>query len=150
MHPQIEAVNADNLADVLPLIGEYQAFYQVALIDDARNHAFFGQFGRDHPHGCLFLYREDGQAIGFATVYFCYSSTLVGKVGVMNDLYVRPQQRGQGIGKALIQYAWQYAQTQGAQRLQWVTAQSNQTAQRLYDGLPTKKSEWFFYTYQGE
>lgn len=146
----IEAVDNHNLAEVLPLIGEYQAFYQVAHIDDARNQAFFSQFGQQHPQGCLFLYRDQGQVVGFATVYFSFSSTLVGKVGVLNDLYVRAGLRGRGIGRALIEHTWQYAQTQGAQRLQWVTAPTNHTAQRLYDGLPTRKSEWFFYTYQGE
>ena len=144
----IEAVSVDNLAEVLPLIRQYQAFYQVASICDERNRIFFGQFHGDNPAGCLFLYRVDGVAVAFATVYFCYSSTVAAKVGVMNDLFTLPDFRGQRIGKALIEHCLDYALSRQAIRLQWTTALDNERAQRLYDSLATSKKPWLFYTYQ--
>ena len=86
----IEAVNNENLAEVLPLIRDYQAFYQVANISDEKNKRFFSQFGLSQSSGCQFLFREAGAVVGFATVYFCYTSTITEKVAVLNDLFTLP------------------------------------------------------------
>lgn len=144
----IEAVNFENLHDILPLIRRYQEFYEVAAIDDDRNHQFFSQFGLHNPMGCQFLARADGVAVGFATVYFTYSSTAVAKVGVMNDLYTLAEHRGKGVGRALIDHCLAYALENGAIRLQWVTAIDNEVAQRLYDSLEVNKKPWLFYSHK--
>ncbi|RZU44958.1 ribosomal protein S18 acetylase RimI-like enzyme [Fluviicoccus keumensis] len=147
----IEAVNAQNLDEVLPLIRQYQEFYQVTNISDEHNRSFFSRFGLDDPFGCLFLYRgDDGTAIGFATAYFCFSSTAAAKVGILNDLFTLPGHRGRGIGKALIVHCHDYVRRHGAIRLQWTTATDNTTAQRLYNALNTAHKPWLIYTYQGE
>ena len=146
----IELVGKHNLEDVLPLIAEYQAFYRVKNISEDRNRQFFSQFGQHSPLGCQMLFRHLGEAAGFATVYYSYASSITAKVGVLNDLYTKEAYRGQGIAKQLIQYCANYASEQGAARLQWVTAPDNETAQKCYDGLPTQKSEWLFYTLTNE
>lgn len=143
----IEAVSKDNLDEVLPLIRAYQEFYKVADISDAHNKAFFSQFGEHNSMGCQFLFRQDGQAAGFATLYFTFSSSLAAKVGVMNDLFTISEFRGQGIGKALIEHCRAFAESKGAARLQWVTAMDNESAQAVYDSLDTSKSPWYIYTY---
>ena len=143
----IEVVNHQSLAEVLPLIAQYQAFYQVANINQQRNAQFFGQFMDNSPLGALFLYRQEGNVIGFATVYFSFSSTITAKVGIMNDLFTLEDYRGQGVGKALINHCLEYALSQGAARLQWVTALDNHRAQGLYNSLSTNNKPWLFYTY---
>lgn len=144
----IEDVTKDNFTEILPLIRQYQEFYEVQSISDDHNRTFFSQFGIANPFGCHFLYRLDGMAVGFATVYFTYSSTLAAKIGVMNDLFTLPDHRGKGIGKALINHCLEYALNSGAKRLQWVTAMDNDLAQKLYDSLHTSKKPWLVYTYQ--
>lgn len=143
----IEAVSKNNLAEVLPLIREYQEFYKVAEISDKKNSEFFSQFGESNPAGCQFLYRESGKVIGFATVYFSFTSTIAAKVAVLNDLYTLPNRRGKGVGRQLIEHCRSYAAKNGAGRLQWVTAPENEQAQKLYDSMNTGKSTWHFYTY---
>ena len=143
----IEAVSKNNLAEVLPLIRAYQEFYKVAEISDDRNSEFFAQFGEGNPGGCQFIYRENGAAIGFATVYFSFTSTIAAKVAVLNDLYTLPSYRGKGIGRKLIEHCRRFAAENGAARLQWVTAPDNVQAQKLYESLNTGKSTWLFYTY---
>ena len=146
----IEAVSNKNVEEVLPLIRKYQEFYQIQNIDDEVNRAFFSQFSKDSNEGCLFLYRDtNGKAVAFATVYFSFVSSIPAKVGVMNDLYTMPEQRGKGIGKQLINHCLQFALKKGAARLQWLTAEDNHTAQKLYDSLNAKKSMWNIYTYTG-
>ena len=143
----IEPVSHKSIDEVLPLIREYMAFYNVADISDASNKTFFSQFGESNPSGCQFLYRESGQVIGFATVYFTFSSSITAKVAVLNDLYTLANHRGKGVGKKLIEHCREFASTHGAARLQWVTAPDNKPAQQLYDALATSKSAWQFYTY---
>lgn len=143
----IEPVSERNLEEVLPLIAQYQEFYKVKDISTEKNRAFFAQFGESSPLGCQFVFRESGTVVGFATVYFSFTSTIVAKVAVLNDLYTCPEFRGKGIGKQLIEHCRAYAAREGAARLQWVTAPDNEQAQKLYDSMATGKSSWYFYTY---
>ena len=144
----IEAGSERNIEDALPLNRLYQEFYKVTDINDEKNRIFFSQFNENGDKGCLFLYRNDaGEAVAFATVYFTYVSSIPAKVGVMNDLYTIQSHRGKGIGRKLINHCLQFAIRKGAVRLQWLTAEDNKQAQRLYDSLETKKSTWKVYTY---
>ncbi len=144
----IEAVSKNNIEEVLPLIRKYQEFYKITTIDDDRNKIFFSQFGESGDNGCLFLYRNDeGKPIAFATVYFTFVSSIPAKVGVMNDLYTLPEYRRKGIGRNLINHCLRFALSKGAVRLQWLTAEDNESAQKLYESLDTKRSKWIVYTY---
>ena len=98
----IEVVSLNNIDEVLPLIRQYQEFYQVADSSDSRNKKFFSQFGERNPAGCQFLYRHKNSVAGFATLYFTHSSTQAAKVAVLNDLFTVPEMRGRGIGRKLI------------------------------------------------
>lgn len=143
----IEAITVENLDEVLPLIREYQCFYQVTDIDDARNKQFFSQFSEQSDSGCLFAYRKQGELVGFATVYFSFSSMITSKVALLNDLFTLNNNRGKGIGTALIKHCETYGKSKGAVRLQWVTAIDNQVAQAVYKSLGAKQSSWEFFTY---
>ncbi len=143
----IEAITVENLDEALPLIRKYQAFYKVVDIDDKRNKQFFSQFSEQSEKGCLFAYRKAGMLIGFATVYFSFSSTITSKVAVLNDLYTLESCRGQGIGTALIKHCEAYGKSKGAVRLQWVTAPDNTVAQAVYKSLGAKQSSWEFFSY---
>ena len=143
----IEEVSETNLEELLPLIRAYQEFYNVSEISDKKNHEFFSQFGPHAGAGCQFLYRIDGEATAFATVYFSFASTITSKVGVLNDLYTAPSYRGKGIGRKLIEHCRDFAIQKGASRLQWTTALDNTQAQKLYDSMETNKSTWHFYAY---
>ena len=143
----IEIVAEHNLEALLPLIRQYQAFYKATEISDETNQQFFAQFGESNPSGCQFLFRKDQHVVGFATVYFSYASTLPAKVAVLNDLYTVPAARSQGVARQLIEHCRSYALSQGAVRLQWLTAVDNEPAQQLYDSMGCKRSNWLFYSY---
>lgn len=143
----IEEVSEKNLDEVLPLIRAYQEFYNVTDICDSKNKEFFSQFGSGNPAGCQFIYRHESEVVGFATVYFSYTSTITAKVAVLNDLYTSPSMRGKGVGKKLIEHCREFASRNNAARLQWVTAPDNEKAQKLYDSFNTNRSTWYFYTY---
>jgi len=143
----IEPVSKNNLEEILPLIRLYQEFYKMTNISEDKNRNFFSQFGESNPSGCQFLFRQNGKVVGFSTVYFFYASTIAEKVGVLNDLYTLPSNRGQGVGRQLIEQAYKYAYSHGAARLQWGTAMDNTKAQNLYDSMGARKYASYLYMY---
>lgn len=140
----IEEVTHENIDEVLPLIRRYQEFYSIAVHDE-KNLKFFSQF-INSDQGVLHLYRHEGRAIGFSTIYNGFSSTHAETVAILNDLYVLPSYRGKGYGKKLVDHAIKVAKSKGYSRLQWLTAQDNEKAQKLYSTLGAIKGSWFFYT----
>ncbi len=63
----------------------------------------------------------------------------------MNDLFVIPEVRGEGVGRALIEASLEIARERGAALLEWQTAPDNHTAQRLYDSTGAGRSTWISY-----
>lgn len=142
---QVSPVERDELEAVLPLIAGYQRFYG-AQPDDHRNAGFFARFLQPSDDGLLLKATDQsGAVIGFATLYWTFSSTTAEPVVLMNDLFVAGQARGTGAGRALIEAARREARDRGVRKLTWMTAPDNATAQRLYDRTGASKSTWLEY-----
>jgi ribosomal protein S18 acetylase RimI-like enzyme len=141
----IQAVNGEILSQLLPLIAAYQRFHQQEP-DGERNLKFFGALIGEGKAGTQFAALDSqGTACGFATLYFQPSSLSANTACILNDLYTLPECRGRGIARQLIDHCAAYARTHHFSHLEWMTAQSNGTAQRLYDRLPADKTAWFYY-----
>jgi GNAT superfamily N-acetyltransferase len=90
----------------------------------------------------------DGAALGFATVFWTWSTTRAARIGVMNDLFVAPEARGAGggrVGEALIAACAERCRAHGAVSLTWQTALDNARAQALYDRVGARRSQWLDY-----
>lgn len=134
-----------DLEAMLPLFAGYQRFYG-AEPDDDRNLAFFRRFVAPSDQGLLLIATdEDGEPLGFACLYWTFSSTRAAEIALMNDLYVSPERRGGRIGQRLIEAAAAAARDHGMHRLEWFTAPDNVAAQRLYDRTGAGRSEWICY-----
>jgi GNAT superfamily N-acetyltransferase len=146
----VRPVNAVEIEQALPLIAAYQTFYG-AEPDIERNRQFFSRFIDPSEDGLLLGAWVDGSMAGFATLYWFFSSTKAAESVLMNDLFVRDDIRGNGIGRALIQRALGEARRRGAAHLEWFTAPDNATAQRLYDSVPgAGRSIWYAYEIDAE
>jgi GNAT superfamily N-acetyltransferase len=143
--PEIAPVSADELDEFLPLIAGYQRFYEVEEIDEGRNREFFRRFIAPSEDGMLLGARDGGSPVGFACLHWTLSSLTADETVLLSDLFVDPDTRGRGVGRALIEASATIARERGAHHLEWVTAPDNRTAQRLYDSLPTERSEWVEY-----
>ncbi len=130
---------------LLPLIAAYQRFYEAETIDDERNRAFFSRFIAPSDDGMLLGAWRDGELLGYACLYWRFTSIVPAETVLMNDLYVEPATRGEGVGRALIEASAAVGRERGAQRLEWTTAPSNGTAQRLYDSTGAERSAWIEY-----
>lgn len=142
----VGAVREEEFEALLPLISAYQSFYEVEDVDTDRNRSFFRRFLAPSEDGELLAARdESGQILGYACLYWHFSSTQAVETVLMNDLFVAPEARGRGVGRALIEASREVARRRGAAWLEWATAPDNHTAQRLYDSMTSEKSTWLEY-----
>ena len=139
-------VREEEFEALLPLIAAYQRFYEVEDVDTDRNRSFFRRFLAPSEDGELLAARdESGGILGYACLYWHFSSTQAVETVLMNDLFVVAETRGRGIGRALIEASREVARRRGAAWLEWATAPDNHTAQRLYDSMTSEKSTWLEY-----
>ena len=142
----ISLVGEDDLDELLPLMRGYADFYEVSPTDEqllSLSRALI----EDHDHeGAQFIARDNtGRAIGFATVFWLWSTLSASRVGLMNDLFVAPSARGSGAAEALIERCRGACLERGATRLTWQTAKDNARAQKVYDRIGGVREEWLDY-----
>lgn len=142
---EIAPIAPEELEELLPLIAAYQRFYEVEDINDDRNRTFFRRFLAPSEDGLLLGARSEERLVGYACLYWHFSSLEACESVLMNDLYVDESTRGQGVGRALIAAAAAVAREREVPFVEWSTAPDNETAQRLYDSTGAERTEWLSY-----
>ncbi|WP_018389096.1 GNAT family N-acetyltransferase [Ancylobacter sp. FA202] len=131
----IRALTADDHAHWLPLWQAYLVFYEATLPAEVTQTTWQRLLDPAEPvHGAL-AFDAGGQAVGLAHWLFHRSTWTVGEVCYLNDLYVDASQRGQGLGRRLIEHVAADATAKGSPKVYWLTHETNLTAQRLYNGV---------------
>ena len=99
----------------------------------------------------VLLAEADGKAVGFA-LFFHNFSTFLGRVGIyLEDLYVPPEQRGKGYGKALLRRLAQITVERGCGRLEWSCLDWNRPSIDFYLSLGARPmADWTVYRMTGE
>ncbi len=78
---------------------------------------------------------EDGEVVGFA-LFFHNFSTFVGRKGLyLEDLFILPEKRGRGYGKALLKYLAKLAVERNCGRMEWICLDWNQSALKVYRSI---------------
>jgi len=151
--PAIAAVGEPDLGDLLPLVRAYCDFYAVRPSDEALLALSRALIADPEREGVQLIARDPqtGAALGFATVFWTWSTTRGARIGVMNDLFVAEAARGghggRGgrVGEALIAACAERCRARGAVSLTWQTALDNARAQALYDRIGARRSQWLDY-----
>ena len=143
----IAPVREEDLPDLLPLLRAYCDFYEVAPSDDGLLAMARALLADPQREGVQLLARDDasGAAVGFATIFWTWSTLNAARIAVMNDLFVTPAARGTGLADALIAACREQARGHGAVWLGWQTAKDNARAQAVYDRVGGERSEWIDY-----
>jgi len=138
---QIKRITPHEYRLVVPIFDDYRVFYKFP--SDAALAERFIKERLDNNESVIFAAFEEGAEtpVGFTQLYPLISSGRAIKNWVLNDLYVAPQYRKQGIGEALIKTATEFAVAEGAAFLQLETAVDNYNAQRLYENIGFNKQE---------
>lgn len=143
---RVERVRAADLDEVLVLMRAYCDFYEVSPSDDELLTIARALINDPEHEGVQLVGRDSrGEAVGFATIYWSWSTTLGCRIGVMNDLFVTEAARGQGLADELIDACRSECTRHGARRLTWQTASDNLRAQAVYDRVGGTREQWVDY-----
>jgi GNAT superfamily N-acetyltransferase len=139
-------VGPEDLDDLLPLVRAYCDFYNVSPSDDDLLELSRALIADPEREGLQLIARDEhGRPIGFATIYWTWSTTSAARLGVMNDLFVADGARGTGAADALIQACRDECSRRGVRRLAWQTAPDNHRAQAVYDRAGATREQWVDY-----
>jgi GNAT superfamily N-acetyltransferase len=132
METQIRSLTTADYADWLPLWRGYQAFYEVDIAEAVTQSTWSRMLDPSEAvHGALAVL--DGKAVGLVHFLFHRSTWAVGDVCYLQDLFVAPDIRGQGVGERLIAHVYDAAHAAGSPEVHWLTHETNTTAMKLYD-----------------
>lgn len=132
----IRAVVRADFDQWLPLWQGYNAFYgrsgDTALPADITAMTWARFFDAYEPVHALVAERE-GRLVGLTHYLFHRSTTTIEPTCYLQDLFTAREQRGAGVGRALISAVCERAKFAGTGRVYWLTHESNKTAMKLYD-----------------
>jgi GNAT superfamily N-acetyltransferase len=134
MEMPIKTLTTDDHDAWLPLWRGYQAFYQVDIPQAVTDGTWSRMLDPSEPvHGALGLL--DGRPVGLVHFLFHRSTWTIGDVCYLQDLFVAPDARGQGVGEKLIAHVYDAARAAGSPEVYWLTHETNRTAMKLYDRI---------------
>ncbi len=134
------------LDDAARLFDAYRVFYKQESNLPAANNFLFERM-INHESVIYLAYDENNTAVGFEQLYMSFSSVSMMPIWILNDLYVAPEARKKGVGKALIAEAEALVKERGDKALILETAQDNTPAQALYEKLGfSKESDVYHYS----
>lgn len=125
--------------DFIKRLSDYEKCADEVVADEAtiRQSLFV-----EHSAEVVFA-EEDGVAIGFALFFYNFS-TFVGRKGLyLEDLFIIPEKRGRGYGKALLKYLARTAVERNCGRMEWICLDWNQPALNVYRSIgAVPMDEW--------
>jgi len=151
MSLQIRAATSADVPVIAELIRGLARFekleHEVVMTEDLLATALFGQ----RPYAEVLLAVDENRPVGFA-LFFHNFSTFLGRPGIyLEDLFVVPEDRGSGIGRALLEHLARLAVDRGCGRLEWAVLDWNRDAISFYERLGARpNSDWTVYRLTGE
>ncbi len=135
------------LAFIRELADFEQLLHAVVATEDRLRQTLFGP----RPAAEVLLAERDGEPVGYALFFSTYSTFLAQSGIYLEDLYVRPQVRGRGVGRALLAQVAHLACARGCGRLEWSVLNWNERAIRFYQNLGARPlNDWTVYRLTGE
>ncbi len=148
---EIRAATPDDVPLILSFVRELAEYerlsHEVVATEEALRDSLFGE----RRFAEVLLGYRGGSPAGFA-LFFHSFSTFLGKPGIyLEDLYVRPEFRGSGIGRALLVHLARLARERGCGRLEWAVLDWNEPAIGFYTGIGASPVDgWTVYRVAGE
>jgi GNAT superfamily N-acetyltransferase len=126
------------------LFVDYGVFYETTIGASVVSGVWRWLMDETHEVRALVAVADDGTLVGFAN-YRRYARSFTAADGWnLDDLYVSPAARGAGVATALIEAVADACGAAGGGTLRWITAASNETAQRVYDRV-AERTAWVTY-----
>jgi GNAT superfamily N-acetyltransferase len=138
---QVRQGTIADLDELVRLFDGYRTFYGQQPDEDLARSFLLDRLR--HLQSIIFIAFSDDRGIAFAQLFPSFSSGRAARTFILNDLFVAPEARGRGAGKALLTAAAEYGRAAGAVRLTLSTAHDNLPAQSLYEGMGWSRETTF-------
>lgn len=149
--PRIRPATVEDVSLILSFIKELADFerlsHEVVATEETLRESLFGEWRAAE----VVIGQQGDDPAGFA-LFFHSFSTFLGRPGIyLEDLYVKPEFRGMGIGRAILVYLARLAKERKCGRLEWSVLNWNEPAIRLYRGIgAVPMDDWTVYRVSGE
>jgi GNAT superfamily N-acetyltransferase len=120
-----------------PLWQGYLTFYESSVSDEVTQTTWSRLLDPAEPVQGLGAHL-DGRLVGIAHLVYHLTTWSIDKRCYLNDLFTAPQARGRGVARSLIEAVYRDAAASGAERVYWLTHETNATAQALYDKVANR------------
>lgn len=129
----ISPITAADVSEWLPLWEGYLSFYKTKLSVGTTQRTFERLLAQGTSIHGVFARDNQGVAVGFVHWVEHVSTWSANEVTYLEDLFVHPDCRKSGVGRALIEHVVAFAKERGHSQVYWLTAEDNTTARSLYD-----------------
>ncbi|MDE6280833.1 MAG: GNAT family N-acetyltransferase [Oscillospiraceae bacterium] len=149
-HLTIRYAQESDIPKILYFIKEL-AIYENMLDDVVSTEDLLREWIFEKQKAEVLLAKEDGIPVGFA-LFFHNFSTFLGRAGIyLEDLFVMPEHRGKGYGKALLRRLAQITMERGCGRLEWACLDWNKSSIDFYLSLDAAPmDQWTVYRLTGD
>ena len=131
MNITLQAAQPADLATLLPLVQAFHTHEQISLPPTQLKHAL-SQLLTNDTLGRIWLIQKTGETIGYIAICFGYSIEFLGRDGFIDEFFILPAYRGQGIGKFVLKRIQTEVQQLDIKALHLEVAKDNLRSQQLY------------------
>lgn len=131
----IRPLSAQDRAEWAEMWTGYLEFYETSVPQEVYDSTFARLLGDDPQDFSCFVAAGDTGLLGLTHYLFHRHAWKIENVCYLQDLYARPEARGTGVGRALIEAVYAEADREGAPGVYWLTQDFNSTARLLYDRI---------------
>jgi GNAT superfamily N-acetyltransferase len=131
----IRPLRATDRAQWAEMWTDYLIFYETSVKPEVYDSTFERLLGDDPRDFNALVAEQDGRLVGLTHYLFHRHAWKIEEVCYLQDLFARPESRGTGVGRALIEAVYDVADRHGAPAVYWLTQDFNETARHLYDRI---------------
>ncbi len=148
---KIRQATENDVPMILSLIRELAEYehlsHEVVATEGDIRESLFG----NHPVAEALIGEHEGVPISFASFFYSFS-TFLGRPGIyLEDIYVKPEHRGKGLGRKLLAHVARLARRRNCGRLEWAVLKWNEPAIRAYEKInAVPMDEWTVYRLTGK
>lgn len=146
---EIVKATLNDLDEISALFDAYRVFYGKGSAIEKAN-SFLSKRIENGESEIFLAIANDGKAVGFTQLYPLFSSTRMKRLWLLNDLYVAPEFRGQGISKLLIERAKELARATRAAGISLETDKNNDIGNQLYPRTEFELDDHNFYFWEND
>lgn len=146
----IRKATVDDVGKFIHLVEEHIKFHEKQPPERSKLITHLQFICAHEEVGCLFIAEKNNQIAGFATLYKTYSTFQAKKALKMNDFYIAPAWRKQGVGKLLLQTCKQYFEEGDYAYMEWLVSPTEQETIDFYLKNKAMKTDWILFGYSNE